>query len=77
MAKTYRAITGFRCPANPESMKKHLAALKMEPGGEKDALVRAVEWMDVEEGDKVEPYNDTILKSWLANEAVEEVKARG
>jgi len=77
MAKTYRALVGFHCPADPESLKKVKAALKMEHGPARDELMDKVRWMSAKEGDKVVPYNEAILKSWLDNEAVEEVTANG
>ena len=72
MAKTYRAMVGFSCPADPESLKKNLAYMKMEPGEKKDALKAEIKWMNVKKGDKVVPYNEAILKSWLENEVVSE-----
>jgi hypothetical protein len=66
MAKTYRATVGFACPADPESLKKWQAGKKDEAS-----------IMAVKKGDKVVPFSDDILKSWLANECVEEVKADG
>jgi len=80
MADTYRAKTGFHCPADPESLKKAREAVKARDAGEHDradALFAKVKWMEVEEGAEVVPFNAEILKSWLANDAVEEVKARG
>jgi hypothetical protein len=66
MPKTYRALVGFSCPADPESLKKWKAGKKDE-----------AKIMAVKKGDKVVPFSDDILKSWLANECVEEVKADG
>jgi len=66
MPKSYRALVGFSCPADPESLKKWKA-------GKKDQA----KLMVVKKGDKVEPFNEDILKSWLANDAVEEVKSNG
>jgi hypothetical protein len=77
MPKTYRAKVGFRCPADPESLKKLQQALKLGPGEKADALNAEVEWMDAKKGDKAVPYNEAILASWLANEVVEEVKTSG
>ena len=77
MAKTYRALVGFSCPADPESLKKAKAAIDMEHGEKRDELLDDVKWMEVKKGDKVVPYNDIILKSWLANDAVEEVRSDG
>jgi hypothetical protein len=62
MAKLYRATVGFQCPADPESLKKWKA------GKRDEAKV-----MNVKKDDKVMPFNDEILKSWLANDTVEEV----
>lgn len=61
MPKTYRAMVGFACPADAESLKKWQAGKKDE-----------ARIMTVKKGDKVVPYNEAILKSWLANECVEE-----
>lgn len=77
MAKTYRALVGFTCPADPESLKKTQAALKLGAGEKHDALAAEVKWMHVKKGDKVVPFSDAILDSWLANEVVEEVKTGG
>lgn len=77
MAKLYRASVGFQCPADPESLKKRRAALKAEPGEKKDGLLAEVAWMTVKKGDKVTPYNEDILRSWLDNELVEEVGGDG
>jgi len=77
MAKLYRALTGFRFPADPESWKKRKSALKLGPGEKKDALMAQVTWMTVKKGDKLTPYDEDALKSWLDNEVVEEVKASG
>jgi len=75
MAKLYRAAEGFSSPADPESLKKNKAARKLEEGEKKAALLAEVKWMNVKKGDKVIPYNDEILKSWLENDLLEEVKA--
>jgi len=77
MPKTYRATVGFACPADAESLKKARAARDMEHGEKRDELLDDVKWMVVKKGDKVVPYNDIILKSWLANDAVEEVRSDG
>jgi SH3-like domain-containing protein len=77
MAKTYRALVGFTCPADPESLKKRQQALKAGPGEKADALNAEVEWMYVKKGEKVVPFSEAILDSWLANEIVEEVKTGG
>lgn len=61
MAKLYRAAVDFRCPADAHSFKNR----KTGKG--------PVEWMWVKAGDKVEPYNDEILKSWVMNALVEGV----
>jgi hypothetical protein len=66
MPKTYRATVGFACPADPESLRKWKA-------GKKDEAAI----MTVKKGEKVVPYSEEILKSWLSNECVEEVKADG
>jgi hypothetical protein len=77
MPKTYRAKVDFRCPADPESLKKRQQALKLGPGEKADALNAEVGWMDVKEREKVVPYNEAILASWLLSDCVEEVKTSG
>lgn len=77
MAKQYRALVDFTCPADPDSLKKNKEALKLEDGPQKAALKDEVKWMRVKKGEKLTPYNDDILKSWLLNEVAEEVKANG
>lgn len=77
MAKTYRALVGFTCPADPESLKKRQQALKFGPGEKADALNAEVKWMDAKKGDKLVPFNEAILASWLLGEFVEEVKTGG
>lgn len=76
MPNQYRALVGFSCPADPESLKNAEGAKKVA-GEKRDLLVAQVKWMHVKKGDKVVPYNDTILKSWLLGEWVEEVKQGG
>jgi hypothetical protein len=75
MATSYRAKVGFSCPADPESLKRRLAALKLEPGEAKDRALGKVEWMVVEKGDKVTSPHDFVLKDWLQRGLVEEVKS--
>lgn len=75
MATTYRAKVGFSCPADPESLKRRLAALKMAPGEKKDRALGEIVWMVVEKGDKVTPPHDFLLKDWLERGLVEEVKS--
>jgi hypothetical protein len=76
MPNQYRALVGFSCPADPESLKNVEAAKKVT-GEKREQLLSKVKWMDVKEGDKVVPYNEAILKSWLLGAWVEEVKQSG
>jgi len=68
MTKSYRAKVGFSCPADPASLSNRLAALKGQHKGE-------VEWLVVKKGDKVEPFDKTLLDDWLERGLVEEVKS--
>jgi len=64
MAKTYRAITDMRYPADEKSLK-----------AAKESRFDKVEWVDVEAGTKdLVPYCPEILASWKVNGAVEEMK---
>jgi DNA replication protein DnaD len=60
--KKYRAKVGVTYPADAESLKKARAD-KMED----------VKWTHAEPGEVLTPYNADILKSWLENDAVEEI----
>lgn len=73
MTKLYRATVGFYCPADPEAWKKNKAALKEKDPEKRATLKEQVKKMYVKQGEKVTPYNDEILASWLENECVEEV----
>ncbi len=75
MAKLYRALVGFNYPADAQSLKKLKAARKIEDPEKQAEAMEAVEWARHEPKDKPFPApSDEILKSWLDNDAVEEVK---
>lgn len=62
-ATKYRATQDMKYPADEESLR-HAKAGRMDK----------VKWASAKPGEPVEPYCDEILRSWQANEAVEEVK---
>lgn len=77
MPNQYRALVAFTSPADPDSLKKRRAAVKLDPGQKRDDILAQVKYMDAKAGDKVTPYSDEILEAWLASGLVEEVKANG
>jgi hypothetical protein len=77
MAKLYRVREGFSYPSDPESLKKQKRVLHEHDPEVRAKLAAEVRWTHSKKGEKVTPYNEEILKSWLANDAVEEVKAGG
>ena len=73
MAKTYRALMEFTCPADPESWKVNEQAHKTSDPEKHIELKSQVKWMTVKAGSKVTPYSQAAAQSWLDNEVVEEV----
>lgn len=73
MAKTYRALMDFTCPADPESWKVNEQAHKTSDLEKHVELKSQVKWMTVKAGSKITPYSAAHEKSLLDNEVVEEV----
>lgn len=73
MAKLYKAKGGFSYPSDADALKKCTAALKIEDEEKRHVALAAIPRTEAKKGDKLEPYSDEILKSWLDNDCVEEV----
>ena len=63
MAKQFKALVGFDYPADAESLERA-----------KRGQLAKVKWAHVSAGEVVDEPSPDILKSWLANGCVKEVK---